>query len=219
VGSAEKALRVVIADDDRFFRDGLREVLSSDGIEVVGELTEGTGAPSMVAELTPDMIVIDLNMLDGWGIEPIRQIVAAVPDVRVLVLTASDDEADAIEALAAGACGYIPKDARVDDIVGAVRQAAGGFAVLPHDLLRALLERLATKTRLNERTAHPAPDLTARELEVLRLIAGGANNAAIGQALSISKHTVKQYVSNILEKLGLQSRVQAAVYAVRAGLV
>lgn len=209
----------MLADDHHFFREGLRDLLVGAGMEVVGEATEGTGALLLARQLAPDVIVIDLNMPDALGIELIRQIVTANPDVQVVVLTVSADETDAIEALRAGACCYLLKDMRVDDVVGAIRQAARGHAVLSREVVRALVARVSSETHVDEKTARELPALTARELDVLRLIVDGADNAAIGQALSISRHTVKQYVTNILEKLGLQSRVQAAVYAVRAGLV
>jgi DNA-binding NarL/FixJ family response regulator len=209
----------VLADDHHFFREGLRDVLASAGIEVVGEAADGSGAILLAGELAPDVVVIDLNMPGEPRIEAIRQIVAANPQVQVVALTVSADESDVIDALTAGACSYLLKDMRVDDVVGAIRQAASGHAVLSREVARALIARLPAKAHTDESTADEAPALTARELDVLRLIVDGADNTAIGQALSISKHTVKQHVTNILEKLGLQGRVQAAVYAVRAGLV
>lgn len=213
-------LRVVLADDHHFFREGLRDVLKQAGVSVIAEAADGPGAVALASELAPDVIVIDLKMPDGSGIEPIRQIVTARPDARVVVLTASVDEADVLEALAAGACGYLVKETRGDEIAGAIRQAAAGHAVLSGEALRALVAQMPANGHASEQAPpHTGPALTARELDVLRLIADGADNAAIGDALSISKHTVKQYVTNILEKLGLHSRVQAAVYAVRNGLV
>jgi DNA-binding NarL/FixJ family response regulator len=219
VESGDSAPRVVLADDHHFFREGLRDVLVGAGIEVVGEAADSRGLLKLASELAPDVVVTDLNMPDAQGVETIRQIVAASPQAQVVVLTVSADEADAIDALMAGACGYLLKDIRVDDVVGAIRQAARGHAVLSREVVRALIARVPAKTQPDERTAREPPALTARELDVLRLIVDGADNAAIGQALSISKHTAKQHVTNILEKLELQGRVQAAVYAVRAGLV
>jgi DNA-binding NarL/FixJ family response regulator len=216
---SDNALRIVLADDHHFFREGLRDALAGAGIEVVGEASEGAGALLLASELSPDVLVTDLNMSDALGIESIRQIVERNPEVRVVVLTVSADESDAIDALAAGACSYLLKDMRVDDVVGAIRQAARGHAVLSGEVVRALIARVPSEAQLDETTTRELPALTARELDVLRLIVDGADNTAIGQALSISRHTVKQHVTNILEKLGLQGRVQAAVYAVRAGLV
>jgi two-component system, NarL family, nitrate/nitrite response regulator NarL len=219
VTSSEDALRVVLADDHQLFREGLRDLLVEGRIAVVGEAADGLTAVSLAAELTPQVVVIDLNMPDGPSIESIRQIVSAEPQVQVVVLTVSADASDVREALAAGALGYLLKETRTDEIVRAIRHAAAGLAVLSGDVLRALVAQLPPEDRASEPATHDGAALTARELDVLRLIAEGADNAAIGRALSISKHTVKQYVTNILEKLGLSSRVQAAVYAVRAGLV
>jgi DNA-binding NarL/FixJ family response regulator len=219
VPSSKDELRVVLADDHHFFREGLRDLLVEDGLAVVGEASDGRSAVSLAGELTPRVVVIDLNMPDGLSIDAIRQIVTADPRVHVVVLTVSADERDVREALAAGALGYLLKETRTEEIAGAIRHVAAGLAVLSGDLLRDFVAQLPLDDRASDPAAHDGAALTARELEVLRLIADGADNAAIGQALSISKHTVKQYVTNILEKLGLHSRVQAAVYAVRAGLV
>lgn len=209
----------MLADDHHFFRQGLRDLLVEDGLAVVGEAADGDQAVSLAGELRPDIVVIDLNMPDGSSIAAIRQIVGADAPVNVVVLTVSADQHDVREALAAGALGYLLKETRTDEIAGAIRHVAADLAVLSGDVMRAFAEQLPSDDREREPVTHEGPALTARELDVLRLIADGADNATIGQALSISKHTVKQYVTNILEKLGLHSRVQAAVYAVRAGLV
>jgi DNA-binding NarL/FixJ family response regulator len=216
---SDNALRVVLADDHHFFREGLREMLAADGMTVVGEAHDGARAIKLVRELDPDVVVLDLSMPNGSGIVAVRQIASANPDARLVVLTVSADEADVLEALAAGACCYLLKDTRADELVGSIRLAAGGHAVLSRDVVRALVARAHTNNHKPERTSDVELQLTARELDVIRLIADGADNAAIGLELSISRHTVKQYVTNIFEKLGVQSRVQAAVYAVRNGLV
>jgi DNA-binding NarL/FixJ family response regulator len=215
VEPSDNALRVVLADDHHFFREGLREMLAADGMAVVGEATDGAGAVTLARELAPDVVVIDLKMPNASGVDALRQIATASPDVQLVVVTVSADEADVLEALAAGACGYLLKDTRADELVGAIRLAAGGHAVLSRDVLRALVARVRADSQTAEQARSEKPALTARELEVIRLIADGADNATIGRALSISRHTVKQYVTNIFEKLGVQSRVQAAVYAVR----
>lgn len=205
----------MLADDHHLFREGLREVLSRDGMAVVGEASDSLGAVALASELAPDVVVINLEMPDESGVEAIRRIVEAEPSMGVVVLTGSADDADVRAALVAGAHGYLLKDARANEIAGAVRQAAAGNGVLAGEVLRAFVAQLPAENGAQSEM----PDLTARELDVLRLIADGADNAAIGRALSISTHTVKQYVTNILEKLEVHSRVQAAVYAVRAGLV
>ncbi len=221
------ALRVVIADDHRLFRDGLRGTLQDAGIDVVGEASEGAEAVALVRELAPDVAVLDLNMPGVSGLEALRQIRRSSPEVQTVILTVSADSADVLAALAAGACGYLLKDTRVDQLAAGVREAAEGHMLLSSEVARALrayvragAETAGAEAALERvRAERGAPPLTPREEEVLRLIAEGADNIAIGLELSISPHTVKQYVTNIFEKLGVHSRVQAAVYAVRAGLV
>jgi DNA-binding NarL/FixJ family response regulator len=221
VNRPEKTLRVVLADDHHFFREGLRGALAADDITVVGEATNGGEVVTLVRELTPDVVVIDLNMPSSGGVEAIGQIVACSPTVEIVVLTVSTDGEDVLEALTAGASSYLLKDTRTDELAGCIRQAAGGQAVLSREVAQTLISR-ALSNRLENGAAERAkvhlPVLTARETEVLRLLVDGADNATIGRELSISPHTVKQYMTNIFEKLEVSGRVQAAVYAARAGL-
>jgi DNA-binding NarL/FixJ family response regulator len=223
VESSEKSLRVVLADDHHFFREGLRGVLVADGIAVVGEAVNGAEALALARELAPDVVVMDLDMPASGGIDAIAQLTAASPDVEVAVLTVSADGEDVLRALAAGARSYLLKDTRTDGLAGCVRQTAAGQTVLSPEVARALTARALEHARSDGAAAAQAstdlPALTARETDVLRLVVDGADNAAIGRALSISPHTVKQYMTNIFEKLEVNSRVQAAVYAVRSGLV
>jgi len=219
VDSSDRTLRVVLADDHHFFREGLREMLAADGITVVGEANDGAHAVQLARELEPDVVVIDLKMPKASGVDAIRQIAAANPKAQIVVLTVSADEADALETLTAGACSYLLKDTRADELIGALRLAAAGHTVISRDVCRTLVARARDANHAAEQAGDNGLALTSRELDVIRLIADGADNAAIGRELSISKHTVKQYVTNIFEKLGVDSRVQAAVYAVRNGLV
>jgi DNA-binding NarL/FixJ family response regulator len=222
VNRPAKALRVVLADDHHFFREGLRGVLVADDMAIVGEAADGAEAVALASELAPDVVVMDLDMPATGGIDAIAKIAAASPAVKVVVLTVSTDGEDVVRALAAGACGYLLKDTRTDALAGCIRQTAGGQTVLSREVAEALTARAVENAREDRVAAAPAsanpPALTAREAEVLRLVVDGADNAAIGRALSISPHTVKQYMTNIFEKLEVNSRVQAAVYAVRSGL-
>jgi DNA-binding NarL/FixJ family response regulator len=212
-------LRVVLADDHHFFREGLRGMLEADGIEVVGEAADAEAAVELACALLPDAVVIDLNMPDPTGIPAIRQIAATAPEIQVIALSVSANERDALDALSAGACGYLLKDTRVEELVASIRLAACGHAVLSRQIVRALAAKAGSGDRAAERAAAGGLDLSARELQVIRLICEGADNATIGRELSISRHTAKQHVTNILTKLGVDSRVQAAVYAVRTGLI
>ncbi len=211
-------------------------------MSVIGEASDGAEAVALARELAPDVVVLDLNMPEVSGLEALREIAHSDPDIQAVVLTVSAEDGDVLAALAAGACGYLMKDTRVDQLAASIEQAAEGHMVLSSDVARALTAyvRAGTETDAQEQAqevvaeaeaaaarvavqeAHAleqAPALTPREAEVLRLIVEGADNVAIGAELSISPHTVKQYVTNIFEKLGVRSRVQAAVYALRAGLV
>jgi DNA-binding NarL/FixJ family response regulator len=220
VNHAENALRVVLADDHHFFREGLRGVLVADGIAVVGEAVDGAEAVALTREQAPDVVVLDLNMPGMRGVEAIPRIVAASPGVEVVVLTVSTDGEEILAALAAGASSYLVKDTRTDELAGCIRQAAGGQTVLSREVAQTLTSR-GLANALDDRSAEASidpPALTDRETEVLRLLVDGADNAKIGRELSISPHTVKQYTANIFEKLQVNGRVQAAVYAVRAGL-
>jgi DNA-binding NarL/FixJ family response regulator len=238
------ALRVVIADDHQLFREGLKGMLQDAGMEVVGEAADGADAAALVAELQPAVAVLDLNMPGTSGLQALRRIARSNPDIQTVVLTVSAEDGDVVEALAAGACGYLLKDTHVDRLADGIRQAAAGHMVVSGDVAKALIARVRAEAQGDAHAAAGAsagpggtsaagiaaaaaaaeeahgerPALTPREREVLQLIVEGADNVAIGRALSISPHTVKQYVTNIFEKLGVHSRVQAAVYAVRAEL-
>jgi two-component system, NarL family, nitrate/nitrite response regulator NarL len=201
---------------------------------VVAETSDGHAVIPLARELRPDVAVLDLRMPGISGLEVLSELRRCCPDVQVLILTVSNAGSDVIAALTGGACGYLLKDSRADQLALGVRQAAEGHMVLSPEIAAALVEHVRADgdERDAGASATDAPDasiiraeaaravaaLTPREMEVLRLIVEGADNAAIGQALSISPHTVKQYVANIFEKLGVRSRVQAAVYATRAGL-
>lgn len=204
-------IRVVIADDHRVVRDGLRYLLSQEpDIDVVGEAGDGPQAITVVAATSPDVVLLDLYMpeLDGHGV------LAALRDAphhpAVVVLTSATDDEHLVRAIHAGATSYLVKTAPAEQVVSAIRDAATGTATLGPDLLTRLTQALRRP---------PPPDplqpLSPREREVLHLIARGRSNRQIGRELAIAEQTVKTHVSNILTKLNLQDRVQAAIFALR----
>jgi DNA-binding NarL/FixJ family response regulator len=209
----------VLADEHHLFRNGLRGTLAAEGMTIVGEASDGEGAVAVAREREADVVVIDPRMAGNSGIDTLRRIVTARPQARVIVLTASAEHSEVLEALAAGACCFLLKDMRVEDLLASIRLAAAGHAVLSREIAKALTGELRSAGYEAVSAANHGPQLTARELDVLRLITQGADNATIGRELSISGHTVKQHVTSILGKLGVQNRVQAAVRAVRADLL
>jgi DNA-binding NarL/FixJ family response regulator len=209
-------VRVVIVDDHDLFRRGLRELLEEQGIRVVGEAADGDEAVRLVAHATPDVVVMDLSLPRRSGVEAIRALGTAAPLTRVLVLTISADEATVMEAIMAGASGYLLKDATIAEIAAGVRAAAGGESLISPRIAAGLLERM--RTGEVEEGVERA-ELSTRELEVLGLLAEGRDNEEIAATLVISPRTVKNHVSSILAKLQMENRIQAAVYAVRRGLV
>jgi DNA-binding NarL/FixJ family response regulator len=210
-------LRVMLVDDHDLFRTGLRNLLEEQGVQIVAEASDGSSALSLVRELAPDVVVMDLNMPGMNGIEATREIVRAAPLTRVVVLTISDQDGDVMDAILAGACGYLLKDSSIQDLMQGIRAAAVGEALISPHIASKVLQRIRASGI--EAEAGVGPELSDRENEVLRLIANGKDNAEIAQELHISPKTVKNHISNILMKLQIDNRIQAAVYAVRRGLV
>jgi DNA-binding NarL/FixJ family response regulator len=215
---ATDQLRVMLVDDHDLFRTGLRNLLEEQGVQIVAEASEGSAALSLVRELTPDVVVMDLNMPGMNGIEATREIARQAPLTRVVVLTISDEDDDVIEAIVAGACGYLLKDSSIQDLMQGIRAASVGEALISPHIAAKVLQSLRAAS-VNAETVARGPELSDRETEVLRLIANGKDNAEIARDLSISPKTVKNHISNILMKLQIENRIQAAVYAVRRGLV
>jgi DNA-binding NarL/FixJ family response regulator len=210
-------LRVVIADDQPLMRAGFKAVLEATGsIEVVAEAGDGAEAIVLAEAQRPDVVLMDIRMPVLDGIEATRRL----PRQRVLILTTFGLDEYIVEALRAGASGFLLKDARPQELVGAVRAVAAGDAVLSAAVTRRLLDQVAHRLPA---PVPRAPDtlaaLTEREQEVLRLLAGGRSNAEIATALVVSEATVKSHVSNLLGKLGLRDRVQAVILAYESGLV
>jgi two-component system, NarL family, response regulator LiaR len=211
------AIRVVLVDDHTMLRHGLRQTLREHGLDVVGEASNGRSGAQLVLELKPDVVVMDLDMPQMNGIEATRAIIEREPGAAILMLTVSTDDDDVVEALAAGACGYLVKAAPPEDTVRAILAAHSGDSTLSPQVATRLVARL--RGGRNLRAAPPQRTLTPRELEILRLIVEGRENAEIAELLVISVSTAKKHVARVLDKLGAQNRVQAAVYAVRNGLV
>jgi DNA-binding NarL/FixJ family response regulator len=217
-GPARPPLRVVIVDDHELFRRGLREVLEDQGVEVVGEATDGETALEVVARTAPDVAIMDLSLPGMGGSEATRRLTADAPATRVLVLTISADEQDVTDAILAGACGYLLKEAGMDELVAGVRAAAAGEAAITPRIAAGLLRVVRDQLGGSPADGREAA-LSSRELEVLRLVADGRDNSEIAEELVISLPTVKHHISNILMKLQVENRIQAAVYAVRSKLV
>jgi len=213
-----KPITVVVIDDHVLFRSGLRKLLEEEEeVRVVGEASTAESGLELIQRQAPDVAIVDLGLPRMSGHDAIRQITTTAPGTQVLVLTISANEVDVIDAVLAGACGYLLKDALVGDIVSGVRAAASGDSMVSPRMARTLLEQL--RKRDNGDTGPPVEKLSAREKEVLRLVVEGKDNAEIAQELFISPYTVKNHISNILLKLHVENRLQAAVCAVRDSLV
>jgi DNA-binding NarL/FixJ family response regulator len=208
--------QVVVVDDHRLFRSGLTRLLVDEGIAVIGEADTGETALEVVAATAPDVVLMDLNLPGISGIEATRRLIAADPTLSIVVLTVIEVESDVIESLVAGACGYLLKDASVEDIVDAIHAAVRGESLISPAIAAKLVSRVRAA---GVPSSGSGPTLSERELDVLRLICEGCENRQIAAALFISESTVKHHISSLLTKLEVGNRVQAAVRAVRDGLI
>jgi two-component system NarL family response regulator len=201
-------LRILVADDHHIVRSGLVASLGlEDDLEVVGEAESGAQAIALFPQCQPDVVLMDLRMAGGSGIETTATLRAQAPEARVIIYTTFDGDEDVYRAVQAGARGYLLKSAPRTDLLTAIRTVAAGERYLPPELAQRLAARVA------------GPDISARELEVLRLISAGRSNKEIGATLHIAEDTVKRHVSNILMKLGVSDRAQAATEAIRRGFL
>lgn len=218
-------IRLLIADDHLLVRQGLRSILEQEpDIEVVGEAQDGHQALELAQEVVPDVILMDIKMGDWDGVTATRRVRAAVPLTHVIVLTNYDDDEHVFNAIRAGASGYLLKEVQADQLVSAVRTVAQGYTLVYPSVAKRLLDEFARRpttpasaTASDEEEALLA-DLTARERQILRLIAHGRSNKDIGATLGITERTVKTHVSNIFAKLQLSDRTSAAIFAHKKGL-
>ena len=207
------AIRVLIVDDHQLFRRGVSSLLAGrEDIEVVGEANNGAEAVERARELMPDVVLMDIKMPELDGIAATKQLKAEMPYVRIMMLTVSETDEDLFEAIKAGASGYLLKNVDPDHLVASVLQVQRGEVPIAPTMAAKILRELTTPSEA------PIQSLTSRERQVLELLASGMANKEIAFTLKISENTVKNHLRNILEKLHLQNRVQAALYAVRMGL-
>jgi two-component system response regulator DegU len=214
------AIRLMLADDHRMLREGLRRSLTDEGFDVVGEASDGEEAVRLAGALQPQVVLMDVTMPDVDGVEATRRIVAEHPDIRVVMLTMHADQSVIAEALRAGASGYLVKDCSTDEIADAVRMAASDEAALSPQLATAMLDEV----RRIDPPATEADDdadrvVTKREVEVLQLIADGCSTPEVAERLYISQKTVKNHLASIYHKLDARDRTQAVLQAVRMGIV
>ncbi|MFL5644549.1 MAG: response regulator [Chloroflexota bacterium] len=217
------AIRVLLVDDQELVRTGFRMILTDQpDIEVVGEAADGKQGIDAAQRLQPDVVVMDIRMPVLDGIEATRRIVrdAAVPNARVLILTTFDADENVVEALRAGASGFLLKDVTPADLVVAIKTIAAGEALLAPAVTRRLLDRYADRLPpVNEERNAALRDLTEREVEVLKLVGRGLSNREIAESLFLAEPTVKTHISHVFDKLDLRDRAQAVVLAYEAGLV
>ncbi len=209
---------MLVVDDHDLFRTGLASLLALEpDIEVIAQASGGRAGVRLAAELHPDVVLMDLRMPDLGGAAAARTIVERDPSMRVIALTVLSEDDDVAGAVQAGACGYLAKDAPIDEIITAIRAAVQGAAWLSPRAAEVVLGRIRQAEHEQAADEDGVAQLSPRELDVLRLIARGMENAEIAETLNISPRTAKNHVSSILAKLGVPSRIQAAIYAVRRG--
>jgi DNA-binding NarL/FixJ family response regulator len=215
-----KTLRILLVDDHILFRKGVAAVLSArSDLEVVGEAGDGRDAIERAQQTIPDVILMDINMPKCSGLEAVQSIKQEMPHVRIIMLTVSDNDRDLFTAIKNGADGYLLKNLEPSQLFDVLDATSRGESLIPGSLAAKILTEFRQPSKSTDYIAEARNELTEREMQVLELIVRGATNREIGAQLSIAEDTVKIHLRNILEKLHLRNRIQAAVYAVRRGIV
>ncbi len=214
--TGQARIKVLIADDQALFRSGLARLLAEDStVEIVGQATDGNDAVKQAGTLKPDVILMDLKMPNLDGVEATRRIVATHPGIKILILTTFEADSYVIQALQAGASGYVLKDTRPEGVISSIHAVSAGERVMASTVANRVLEMLTGTTTPKEFY----DNMTPREIEILKLLASGMANKTIAYRLKISEKTVRNHISNFYEKLQIYDRAQAVLYAVRKGLV
>lgn len=209
-------MKILVADHHSLFRDGLASLLESAGFRVVGQVGDGAAAIAAAVQLRPDVILLDAALPELSGLEALRRLRAEWPEAVVVILTSAEDDGELLEAVEAGARGYLSKNLKADEFIAMLRGLERGEAAMTRHTTGRLL---AAMTAPHRRQGHFANGLTERELELLQLLAEGRSNKDIALALALSENTVKYHIKNILQKLSVHNRTEAAAHAVRTGLV
>jgi DNA-binding NarL/FixJ family response regulator len=220
MADGDGVIRILLADEQSLFRDAVRVVLSSeDDLVVVGEAGDGIQAVAEAERVQPDVALLDASLPNCDGIRATQLISLKVPDCRVIVFSAQEDEQILVQALEAGASGYLSKGAPLAELIDATRAVRRGEALVPPRMLGALLQRLIVRRRERDDALKRMAKLTRREREVLALVAQGADNDAIAQHLVISPETARTHIQNVLGKLGVHSRLEAAAFVTQNGIL
>jgi DNA-binding NarL/FixJ family response regulator len=210
-------IRLLVVDDEPLFRVSIRSLLEREGVTIIGEAGTGEEAVSRVQQLSPDVVLMDLHMPGIGGVEATRKIAACAPLVQVVILSVSDQECDVVDAVLAGACGYVLKDAPLDQFLFCIRSAAAGESFISPRVAGHVLTRV--RSGKSPTSAVSELGLSRRELQILRLIASGKSNPEIAAVLGLSVKTVKKCITSLLRKLQMRNRIEAAIYAIRRGIV